>query len=180
MIQKGHRMDILENREQWLAEFQNGWLAHYQQTGQFDWKLYKRPKNTLPVAGHGIDLTRSRLMLISSAGAYLHQQQEPFDAPNPYGDFSIRVIPTAVSFDRLDFAHDHYDQKAVRQDAQVLVPLRHLADLVADGVIGELSRSWISFMGYLPDATRLVDETIPAILDAARAERIDAALLVPS
>ena len=41
----------------------------------------------------------------------------------------------------------------------MLLPLRHLADMVDEGVIGELTSSVISFMGYQPDITRVIDET---------------------
>jgi hypothetical protein len=67
-------MEILENRAQWLATFRAGWLAHYQQTGEFDWKRYQRPRNNATPAGPGVDLRTSRLMLISSAGGYLRDR----------------------------------------------------------------------------------------------------------
>jgi hypothetical protein len=60
----------------------------------------------------------------------------------------------------------------------VLLPLSHLHECVAAGTIGELAPSVVNFMGYQPVATRVVDETIPAILEAAKQEQIDAALLV--
>lgn len=68
----------------------------------------------------------------------------------------------------------------VNAEPQALVPLRYLEALVAQGEIGELAPQVISFSGYMPDATRVVDELIPAILDVATAERATAALLVPS
>ena len=173
-------MEILENRDQWLADFREGWLAHYQQTGVIDWKRYRRPKNSVAPAGPGIDLSISRLMLISSAGAYVPRHQHPFDAANPLGDYGIRLIPSSTPLDALAFAHDHYDRSAVNQDPQALVPLRHLEDLVAEGVIGELAPSMVSFMGYQPDATRVIDETLAATLQAAQAEGVRAAFLVPA
>ena len=173
-------MEIMENRDQWLASFREGWLAHYQQTGIIDWKRYPRPKNSVAPAGPGIDLKTSRLMLISSAGGYLPEHQQPFDAANPLGDYSIRLIPSSTPLDALAFAHDHYDHTAINQDPQVLAPLRHLEDLVTEGMIGELAPSMVSFMGYQPDATRVIDETIAATLQAAQVERIRAALLVPA
>jgi hypothetical protein len=61
-----------------------------------------------------------------------------------------------------------------------LVPLRHLEDLVTEGVIGEMAPSVMSFMGYQPDVTRVIDELIPPILEVAQAEEVQAALLVPA
>lgn len=173
-------MKILEDLEQWRAEFEQGWLAHYQKTGGFDWKLYNRPKNKVAPSGPGVDLSQSRLALIPSAGAYLADSQEPFDAENDLGDYTIRRFPSLTPFEALAYAHTHYDQTAVNQDPQVLLPLRHLEDLVQEGVIGELAPSVISFSGYLPEVNRTINELIPAIIEAAKAEEIDAALMVPA
>jgi len=173
-------MKIVEDLAQWKAEYETGWLAHLRETGEFNWKIYNRPTNKAAPSGPGVNLSRSRLALISSAGAYLPQSQAPFDAENDFGDYTIRLFPSSINLADLDYAHTHYDQTAVRQDPQVLLPLRHLEDLVTEGVIGELVPSVISFSGYLPNVERTVNELIPAIVAAAKAETIDAALLVPA
>lgn len=173
-------MDILENREQWDADYRAGWLAHLEQTGQFDWKQYVHPKNSTAPSGPAIELSKSRLMLISSAGAYLPASQEPFDAPHPLGDYSIRVLPSSTPFAEIAYAHDHYDHSAVNADPQVLLPLRHLETLVTEGIIGELAPSVINFSGYMPDVNRLIDETIPQMLKVAKEEEVRAVLLVPA
>lgn len=176
----GSSMDVLEQRELWLAAFQAGWLAHYEQTGETNWKLYNRPTNTTAPAGKAVDLAQSRLVLISSAGGYLPATQPPFDAANKLGDYSIRQYPSATPLNEIVYAHDHYDHTAVLQDPQVLVPLRHLDELVAAGSIGELAPNVISFMGYQPFVTHTLDQTIPAVLAAVAAEQAHAALLVPA
>ena len=173
-------MDILETRESWQAAYRGGFLAHYQETGTLDWKIYPHPRNTNAPAGPGVDLRKSRLLLISSAGGYLPAGQQPFDAANPLGDYTIRLIPWSTPLDALAFAHDHYSHADVNQDRQVLVPLRHLEDLVTEGVIGGLVPSVVSFMGYQPDVARVIDELIPAIVQVSQTEQADAALLVPS
>jgi hypothetical protein len=76
-------MEILENRDAWTTNFRAGWLATAEATGKLDWKRYQRPANAQPVSGKAVDLRASRLVLISSAGAYLPASQEPFDAPEP-------------------------------------------------------------------------------------------------
>lgn len=171
---------ILERRDEWLADFQQGWLAHFEQTGELDWQRYHWAKNSAAPAGPAIALRRSRLLLISSAGGYLRDRQSPFDAANPLGDYTIRTFPSATAFSELAYAHEQYDHTAVEADPQVLLPLRHLDDLVNAGMIGALASSVVSFMGYQPDLSRTLDELIPAILAAAQHERADAALLVPS
>ena len=173
-------MDIVENLDAWYDEFQTGWLGHLQESGQVDFRLYKRPKNEFAPGASGIDLAKSRLMLITTSGAYLKEAQEPFDDENDHGDYTIRTFPSAAAYDELDYAHTHYDQTAVRQDPQVLMPLTYLRDKVAAGEIGELAPSIISFCGYHPDVKRVVEETIPQIVERALAEKIDGALLVPA
>jgi Glycine/sarcosine/betaine reductase selenoprotein B (GRDB) len=173
-------MEILEDRAAWEAAYRAGWLAHFERTGETDFRQYVRPKNRGTPSGPAVDLSRSRLLLVSSAGSYLPGQQEPFDAPNPLGDYSIRRIPSDTPPVALAFAHEHYDHAAVDADPQVLVPLGHLTELVAMGRIGALTPHMISFMGYQPDVGRVLDDLIPAIVDAARADGAQAALLVPS
>ena len=173
-------MDILENKAQWLEDFQNGWLAHYKQTGERKWDIYNRPTNSEAPSGPGINLSDSRLILITSAGSYLTDTHEPFNAADDLGDYSIRVYPTATPLAALSYAHDQYNHVAVEEDPQVLIPLRHLEDMVEEGLIGKLASSVISFHGYVPDQARFVDETIPEILKVAQGEQAEAALLVPA
>lgn len=173
-------MEILENREEWYQTYQANWLRHYQETGETKWDLYQLPNNQHTPAGSRVDLAQSRLLLISSAGGYLPATQDPFNAENDLGDYTIRTFPVTTAPSAVAFAHTHYDHSAVNEDQQVLLPLGHLQALVAEGVIGALAEDVINFMGYQPDATRVVDETIPAIIDAAKALHAEAALLVPS
>ena len=173
-------MEILENRAQWAETFRNGWLAEFERSGAFNWKIYNRPTNSTAPSGTAVDLPNSRLMVVTTAGAYLNGTQSPFDAPNPLGDYSIRAFASDVSFGALAYAHDHYDHTAVIQDPQVLLPLAHLAELVAAGEIGALHPQVISFMGYQPDVRRTLDELIPAVLHHLADDPPDAVLLVPS
>lgn len=173
-------MDIVENLKQWRKDFEQGWLAYFQKTGQFDWKSYTGVKNSTAPSGSAVDLSQSRLVLISTAGGYLPDSQKPFDAPHPIGDYSIRLFPSSTPLEDIAYSHDHYDHAAVNEDPQVLLPLRHLEDMVNEGAIGELAPSVISFSGYHPDVTQVVNELIPPIVDVAITEQVDAALLVPA
>ncbi|MCU0482189.1 MAG: glycine/betaine/sarcosine/D-proline family reductase selenoprotein B [Anaerolineae bacterium] len=173
-------MDILENREAWYDHFRQNWLAHYEATGETNFKIYQHPKNEYAPSGKGVDLSKSKLILITSAGGYLKSSQIPFDAPNPLGDYSLRTFPFNTPFTEIDFAHDHYDHTAVNADPQVLLPLRHLEDLVTEGVIGGLHHTVISYSGYLPISARTVDELFPQVLKLVNESGAQAALLVPS
>ena len=173
------KQDIFEGYHDWKKSFHEGWLAHYKHFGVIDWNKYHRPENHNPISGKGIELASSRLMLISSAGGYLNEIQQSFDVENPIGDYSIRVFSSDTPFSNLEYSHDHYDHTAVNNDPQVLLPLAYLQEMVNERKIGELTNV-VSFMGYHPDVSRVVDETIPAIIDVVKQEAVDAAFLVPS
>jgi D-proline reductase (dithiol) PrdB len=173
-------LDIVENFDQWRADYFEEWLPHYEKTGELVWLNYPRAHNRISPAGPGIDLAQSRLVLISSAGGYLRDEQEPFDAANDLGDYSIRTFPVDTPLERIAFAHEHYDHTAVTADPQVLLPLQHLKDMAAEGKIGSLAPSVISYSGYQPDISRILSQTIPAILQAAQDQKADGALLIPA
>jgi D-proline reductase (dithiol) PrdB len=173
-------MQIIENLSEWQEEFTQGWLENFAETGAVNWKRYPRLKNLSSPAGPGVDLLQSRLMFVTTAGGYLKESQSPFDAANVLGDYSVRLFPSSTAFDDIAYAHEHYDHTAVNEDPQVLLPLRHLEEMAAEGVIGELAPTVVSFSGYHPDAASAVNVTLPPILDAAKAEEVDAVLLVPS
>jgi hypothetical protein len=165
---------VFDDLPAWEAAYR-AWLA----AAPLDFTTYPRPRNTTTVAGRGIELAASRLLLISSAGAYLAPAQTPFAAADPLGDYTLRTFSAATPAADLAFAHDHYDHAAVRADPEVLLPLAHLRARAAAGQIGSLAPV-VSFMGYQPDVRRLLAETVPAVLAVARADCVQAALLVPS
>ena len=175
--------EIIEKRDEWAANFRDGWIAHLEAHGEMNWSLYNRPKNTQTVSGNAIDLSKSKLLFISTGGSYLADSQKPFfdsDDTHPRGDYSIRTYSIETPFDQLAIAHSHYDHTAVNADRQVLLPFKHLADMVEEGQIGSLCDTVVSYAGYQPDATRVIDDLLPAIQKVVELEQPDAALLVPS
>ena len=173
-------MEILENRVEWEQQFHESWLAHYKKEGSIQWDIYNRPNNKTAPSGKAIDLSQSRLMLVSSAGSFLADSQDRYDDENDLGDYTIRLIPSDVDPSQLTYAHTHYDHSAVNMDYQVLIPLGHLRDKVEAGEIGSLTENFVSFMGYQPDMSQVIDETIPRVIEAAKNQQADAVLLVPS
>ena len=171
-------MEILENKEEIAAAYQK-FVASYQD-GKFDWIHYQYAKNTTSIPGKRIDLSKNRLAIISTAGGYLPESQEPFDTASPYGDYSIRTFPITTPLTAIAYSHEHYDHTAVNDDPQVLLPFQHLQTMVEEGAIGELAPSVINFMGYQPDLIRVVDELYPAILKVLKEEQVQAVLLVPA
>jgi hypothetical protein len=173
-------MEILERPLEWLRAFQENWLADYEKNGQPDWTRYTYPHNRLTPSSSGISLSNSRLILISTAGAYYPGVHKPFDQEKPLGDYTIRVIPSSTPPGTLAFSNPEFDHRYVKEDPQVMLPLPHLREMVAAGILGSLAPVFVSFSGFQPHAIRVVKELIPAILEVAREHQVHAALIIPA
>ncbi len=124
-------------------------------------------------------LHEATVALISTCGLYRQDTQTPFDAWNDLGDPSFREIHVDTPADRLTIAHTHYNHQYVAADSNVALPIKHLNQLVAEGVIGRLHPWTYSFMGYLPESRQLVAETASLVARRLHDEGVDAALLTP-
>ncbi|MFK7804373.1 MAG: glycine/sarcosine/betaine reductase selenoprotein B family protein [Anaerolineae bacterium] len=173
-------MSILDDRDAWQAEFKAGWLKTYLDTGELDWKAYNLPRNETTVSGPAVDLSKSKLALITTGGFYVAGDQEPMDEPDMHGRYDIRLLSADMAPEDYSISHGHYNHDAVNEDRQVLLPTSYLAEMVEAGEIGEMAPQIISFMGYQPDVTRVIDETVPAVLAACKEMEVTAALLVPA
>jgi len=120
-------------------------------------------------------LAASRVGLLSTSGAYALGQL----AYHYRDDTSIRALPSDLDPAAIRFSHitENYLADA-RRDPDCMVPLTALRRLLADGVIGGLARRVFSCMGGIYSQRRVASEVAPALLDAFRAEGVDAALLV--
>lgn len=123
-------------------------------------------------------LSTARVALVTTAGAYV-AGDEPFNVADPHGDPSYRVIADTVSPDALRFAHSHYDTGRAREDPNVVLPLAPLGDLARMGVVKESAPRHIGLMGFNPDPSRLVTETIPAVVDLLSRDNVDVVVLSP-
>jgi len=165
------------------------WRKHYA-----DWEGDRRGANAEGDVGESYPFVRNKrapfiparralpmlnLALISSAGAYI-DGTDPFAADAVGGDMSFREIPREVEAADLRFAARGYDPAAVQQDINVQVPLDRLTEFEENGIIGQLNPVFWSFAGYIPDAGRLVDETLPKLMDRVKRYEVQAALLIPA
>ena len=176
----GVELEVFENPKEWLFDFQEGFLEDYHSTGKLNWNKYSRPRNQYAPSGNSIDLASSRILLVTSSGAYLKNQQIPFDSVNPLGDYTIRTFDSSTAFKDICFSHQHFDHRFVNQDPQVLLPMQHMQDFKEQGLIGDLAPQVVSFMGYQPHVMRVVKELAPAIQAEVRRQRADAVLLIPT
>jgi len=121
-------------------------------------------------------LARLRVALIGSGGVY-REDQESFHFRN---DTSHREIPVDTPPERLRVAHFGYDVRDAQRDPGCVFPLRALRELAAEGAIGGLVGSALSFMGGIYSARRVREELASRLRDWVLRERADLAYLVPA
>jgi D-proline reductase (dithiol) PrdB len=138
---------------------------------------YKWVVNTDPPPFKPLEkpLSQSRLGLIASGGIYV-AGQEAFHYKD---DTSFRMIPTDVRTKDLRTTHFAYDMTDARNDPNVVFPIDTLRNLVGEGIIGELSDHFLTFMGGINSARRVRDDLAPRLTDQLLSEKVDAVLIVP-
>ena len=124
------------------------------------------------------------IALVSTAGI-ARTDDQPFDQErerrDPWrGDPSFRVIPLGTTEQEALIYHLHIDPRFGQADLDVVLPMRRLTELAREQVVGQAAPRHYSLMGYILDATVLLEKTAPAIADSMRADGIDAAALVPA
>ena len=129
-------------------------------------------------------LAECTVALISTAGV-ARKDDQPFDQDgerrNPWwGDPSFRLIPHGTSEREIRLFHLHIDTRLGEADLDVVLPMRRLAELAAEGVIGRPAAVHYSTMGYILDPTELIEETVPAIAAHMRAAGVDAVAMAPA
>ncbi len=132
---------------------------------------------TKPLAG-------CTIALVTTAGVAC-RNDEPFDQDgeraNPWwGDPTYRTIPQSATENDVALHHLHIDRRFGEQDLDVVLPMRRLAELAAQGIIRRPADRHYSIMGYQLRTGALEQETAPAIAREMRAQGVDAAALVPA
>jgi D-proline reductase (dithiol) PrdB len=123
------------------------------------------------------DLAESKIVLISSGGVYLKDQQ-PF---NPIkNDLSFREIPKEVDVKDLKISHHFYDHADADKDINCVFPIERMRELEQEGFLGELSEVNFTFMGRIFKKNQFLDEMIPELIMKLKRMKIDLALLVPA
>lgn len=129
-------------------------------------------------------LSECTVALISTGGIAL-KTDSPFDQErerkNPWwGDPSYRIIPRGTRTEDIRVYHMHIDSRYAEQDLNCLLPLDRLDELVRKGKVGRAAPSHYSFMGYLLDPKKLLEKSIPAIIEHLKSDAVDVAVLIPA
>jgi len=95
-------------------------------------------------------------------------------------DTSIRAIPCNTPEAKLRFSHvtENYLVDA-RRDPACVFPLQTLRGLADEGFIAGIPESVFSCMGGVYSARRVREVIAPRLLEAFKAQAVDAVLLVP-
>jgi D-proline reductase (dithiol) PrdB len=142
--------------------------------------------------GHGVipftplpkALRDCTVALVCTAGV-ARNDDRPFDQEGErrdpwWGDPSFRAIPLGTTEKDVRLYHLHIDPRFGEADLDVVLPMRRLAELASEGVVGRPAPTHYSVMGYILEPKELVEKTAPAITELMRAEHVDAAALVPA
>lgn len=170
----GNAVDIIEDIEGWRRRF-----ASWRPSGDSlaDYPFVRNRRAPFKPARRALPMLN--LALISSAGAYI-DGTTPFDTSSAAGDLTFREIPIEVEQSDLRFAARGYDPAAVQKDANSQLPITRLLEFEQNGIIGQLNPVYWSFSGFIPDATKLVEELVPQLVERIRRYEVQAALLVPA
>ncbi len=176
-------MEIIENRASWENQFIS-WARHA--VPVIEGGEVKEAFSTYPFVVNSstffqpprVPLKDARVALISSSGAFVVKNQEPFDSTNPLGDPSFRPVPADTGVGEISFRHEEYKKEYATADPNVVFPLWLLKELAARGEIRELFSPALSFSGYIANPGYFIDTTGAEILEQLRAGDVDCALLV--
>ena len=131
-------------------------------------------------------VAEATVALLTSAGIYLKESQEPFDVErekaNPtWGDPTYRVIPRGVEQSQVGAAHLHLNTRDILEDFNTSLPIRAFETLADEGAIGAVAEDHYAFMGFQErGATLWQDQYGPEVAARIREANVDALVLAPA
>ena len=144
----------------------------------------RQESGVIPFTPLSKPLSDCTVALVTTAGV-ARNDDLPFDQERErrdpwWGDPSYRTIPLGTTEKDVRLYHLHIDPRFGEADLDVVLPMRRLSELAGEGVVGRPAPTHYSTMGYTLEPEELVAKTAPAIAARMRAERVDAAALVPA
>ena len=122
-----------------------------------------------------------RIALITTGGVHL-KSQAPFDMLSYSGDASFREIPADAASEQLIITHNYYDHADADRDINIVFPIDRLRELEQLGEIGAANHRHYSFMGHITEdlIDKLINESVPRVVDALANDSVDAVVLTPA
>ena len=141
-------------------------------SGDIPWTPLKKP------------IREMTFTLMTSAGISM-KTDPPFDVEREkrepaWGDPSSRQIPASAGEKDIDVNHLHINTDYIKQDINVILPLKRFKEFDNEGIIGRLAPNCYSYYGFQPDPTELLTQTMPKVADQMQAENVEAVLLTPA
>jgi D-proline reductase (dithiol) PrdB len=130
-------------------------------------------------------LNESRVALVTTAGIYVKGSAPPFDAEREkrepmWGDPTFRRIPRDVEQGQIGTSHLHINNRDIEIDVNIQLPVHRFLELEAEGRIGSLAETNLSFMGYQPNTKEWREKYGPEAAGLMKEEEVDAVLLTPA
>ena len=135
-----------------------------------------RKSAPVPLAHLRKPLAAARLTLVSSCGVHL-KSEPPLDVCHPFGDFRFQRVPSQARHADLIIHQLKYPHNDADLNINVIFPIERLQELVAEGVLGGLTPSFFSFIGYNMDPERFERTVAAGIATAVAQEGAELALL---
>mgnify|MGYP001813348195 FL=1 len=140
--------------------------------GNIPWTALKKP------------IRRTSFALMTSAGISM-KNDPPFDVAREkreptWGDPSSRQIPASAGEKDIDVNHLHINTDYIKQDINVMLPLKRFQEFEKEGIIGQLASTCYSYYGFQMDPAELLERTMPDVAGQMQAENIEAVLLTPA
>jgi D-proline reductase (dithiol) PrdB len=141
-------------------------------------------KGYIPWTPMSKPLKQTTLALVTSAGISL-KTDPPFNMERErreifWGDRSYRIIPRGTTENDIDVNHLHINTKYIRQDINVMLPLKRMVEFEQEGTIGHLAPSSFSFYGYQWENKDFLKEAIEPISKKMKYEGVEAVLMTPA
>jgi D-proline reductase (dithiol) PrdB len=154
-------------------------IAAYYQT------LVVQKADPIPWTPLAKPLNRCRVVAITTAGIYDKDREPSFDAEREkrepmWGDPTYRRISREIRQEQIGASHLHINHRDMLADLNTVLPLQRLAELESQGVIGSLSETNYSFMGYQPNTTEWREHYGPEVAGLLKDDAVDAALIAPA
>lgn len=135
------------------------------------------PEHDTCPATDPVPAARATVAVVTTAG--LHRRGDrPFVREDP----GFRTLPADLPAADLVQSHSSigFDRTATQRDPNVVLPLDRLPGLVADGTLGRLAPTWLSFMGAQADPEATLAASGSEAAQRLRAEGVDVVLLTPT